>query len=84
MGATESACFQDRGVSIDAVGEAMLAVKKQLNDLLDEDERLMAKRLLIHQKMDICLQEITRLYLDANPGFKPKAQPHYPELHMID
>lgn len=79
----ESACFQDRGVGLNAIGEALLILKSQLDDLRDEDERLLAKRLLIHQKMDICIQEISKLYTQLNPTFKHKETPTYPELHLV-
>ena len=76
----------DMNPSISATGEALIALDKELEELADQDERLMIKRLHIHQKMKQCTDAIKRLLVVANNGVYPQPCPsgRFPELHSID
>ena len=83
----ESACWPESStVSVSAVGEALLALDKELEALADQDEALMVKRLHIHQKMKLCTEAIKKLLVKANNGVYPPPCPamRFPELNMID
>lgn len=86
---TDDYSSSDKNPSISAVGEALLALDKELEALADQDEALMVKRQHIHQKMKLCteaIKAIKKLLVKANNGVYPPPCPamRFPELNMID
>jgi hypothetical protein len=83
---TDDYSSSDKNPSISAIGEAILALDKELEALADQDEILMVKRLHIHQKMKLCTEAIKKLLVKANNGVYPPPCPvmRFPELNMID
>ena len=83
---TDDYSSSDKNPSISAVGEALLALDKELEALADQDEALMVKRLHIHNKMRLCTEAIKKLLTEANHGVYPPPCPsrRFPELNMID
>ena len=83
---TDDYSSSDKNPSISAVGEALLALDKELEALADQDEALMVKRLHIHQTMKLCTEAIKTLLVKANNGVYPPPCPtmRFPELNMID
>lgn len=83
---TDDYSSSEKNPSISAVGEALLALDKELEALADQDEALMVKRLHIHQKMKLCTEAIKKLLVKANNGVYPPPCPamRFPELNMID
>ena len=83
---TDDYSSSDKNPSISAVGEALLALDKELEALADQDEALMVKRLHIHQKMKLCTEAIKKLLVKANNGVYPPPGPamRFPELNMLD
>ena len=83
---TDDYSSSDKNPSISAVGEALLALDKELEALADQDEALMVKRLHIHQKMKLCTEAIKKLLVKANNGVYPTPCPamRFPELNMVD
>lgn len=83
---TDDYSSSDKNPSISAVGEALLALDKELEALADQDEALMVKRLHIHQKMKLCTEAIKKLLVKANNDVYPPPCPamRFPELNMID
>jgi hypothetical protein len=74
--------MHERVPSISAVGGALLALDRELEDLMQQDERLMSRRRLIHEKQKICQETIKLILLNANGGVYPPPCPigGFPEL----
>lgn len=70
--------------SITAIGEGLLALDKELADLIDADERLMARRRLIHTKMKICRDAMRDLFDKSRYTYTAREWPRYPELTIED
>lgn len=82
---SDSACWgNDSCPSISAIGEALVALEREIAALEQEGGRLMARRNLIQQKLVICHKSIRQLLVNAGHTYKPKQWPHYPELNRLD
>ena len=81
-----SACWPDDEpiVTITAIGEALMAIDQELMKLEREDEQLMCRRKLIHEKQKILHVSMRKLLLDAGVHYTPRNWPHYPEFQTVD
>lgn len=71
-------------IHISAVGEALVALERELADLEREDERLIARRRLVYNKMSVCHTAIRDLLLKAGGQYATRTWPSYPELSNPD
>ena len=87
MGTTiTSACdAPDRGVSISAAAEALLALEAEIEQLRADAEMHYLKMTHALKKMSICREAIDKTLLAAAGGVRPRCPAgNFPELHSID
>ena len=71
----------ERTPSISAVGEALVALEIELEELAQQDEMLVLRRRLIHKKMEICHKTIKDILIGAGGKYKAKDWPKFEELN---
>lgn len=75
----------DRGVSITAVAEALLALEAEIERLQVEAERHYTRMNHALTKMQICREAMDKTLLAATGGIRPRSPAaRFPELHSID
>lgn len=67
--------------SISTVGEALVALEKEINALEEEEQRLIAKRRLVRGKLASCHGAIRDLLLKAGGKYEARVWPKFPELN---
>lgn len=73
--------YEDLHVSVSSVGAALYALDDELKKLTREEENLIAKRLLINQRMDICHQAIKKLLIQSGYKYQPTEPRRFHELN---
>lgn len=70
--------------SVVAIGEGLLALDRNLHDLEAQEDRLIAQRKLIHEKMKIAYEAVRDLMKSSGLTYEPRSWPKFPELHSED
>lgn len=68
-------------VSICATAHALLAMEEEIACLQKEEERLMAKRRLVLEKMAACHTVIKQLFLNTGAKYELIKPAHFPALN---